>query len=68
MAAISAVIRMFQVKIGNRNIVMPGARSVMIVVIMLTEPRIVPRPERTRPAIHMSPPTPGECSHLLSGV
>ncbi len=32
---------MFQVKIGIRNIVMPGARRVMIVVMKLTAPRIV---------------------------
>ncbi len=35
---------MFQVKIGIRNIVMPGARMRKIVVTKLTEPRIVPRP------------------------
>ena len=38
------VTRMFQVKIGIRNIVMPGARIVRIVVMKLTAPRIVPRP------------------------
>ena len=38
------VTRMFQVKIGIRNIVMPGARRQTTVVIMLTAPRIVPRP------------------------
>ena len=35
---------MFQVKIGIRNIVMPGARMQMIVVMKLTAPRIVPKP------------------------
>ena len=35
---------MFQVKIGIRNIVMPGARMVMIVVMKFTAPRIVPKP------------------------
>ena len=40
----STVTRMFQVKIGIRNIVMPGARMQMIVVMKLTAPRIVPRP------------------------
>ena len=59
---------MFQVKIGIRNIVMPGARSVRIVVIMLTAPRIVPRPDSTRPTIHRSAPTPGEFARLLSGA
>ena len=53
------VTRMFQVKIGIRNIVMPGARRVRIVVIMLTAPRIVPRPDSTRPTTHRLPPTPG---------
>ena len=59
---------MFQVKIGIRNIVMPGARRVRIVVIMLTAPRIVPRPEMTRPTIHMSAPAPGELVTLFSGA
>ena len=54
------VSRMFQVKIGIRNIVMPGARMQRIVVMKLTPLRIVPRPARTRPMIHMSPPMPGE--------
>ncbi len=62
------VTRMFQVKIGMRNIVMPGARRQTTVVIMLTAPRIVPRPPMTRPAIHRSAPTPGEWMALLSGV
>ena len=35
---------MFQVKIGMRNMVMPGARIVMIVVMKFTAPRIVPKP------------------------
>ena len=35
---------MFQVKMGIRNIVIPGARMQMIVVTKLTEPRMVPRP------------------------
>ena len=51
---------MFQVKIGIRNIVMPGARRQMIVVTMLTAPRMVPRPEIARPMIHRSAPAPGE--------
>jgi hypothetical protein len=59
---------MFQVKIGIRNIVMPGARSVMIVVMKLTAPRIVPRPEISRPTIHRSAPTCGERMTSLSGA
>ncbi|SLJ83017.1 Uncharacterised protein [Mycobacteroides abscessus subsp. abscessus] len=62
------MIRMFQVKIGIRNIVMPGARRHTTVVIMLTAPRMVPRPDTARPRIHRSAPTPGECSLRLSGV
>ena len=51
---------MFQVKIGIRNMVMPGARMHTTVVTKLTPPRIVPNPDRTSPMIHMSPPMPGE--------
>ena len=39
---------------------MPGARSVITVVTMLTPPRIVPRPATARPMIHRSVPAPGE--------
>ncbi|MDT5356523.1 MAG: hypothetical protein QOJ56_5055 [Mycobacterium sp.] len=62
------VTRMFQVKIGIRNIVMPGARMQTTVVIMLTPPRMVPRPEMIRPMIHRSPPAPGLWTALLSGA
>ena len=40
----------FQVKIGIRNSVMPGARRQTIVAMKLTPPRIVPRPPTARPA------------------
>ena len=53
------VTRMVQVKIGIRNIVMPGARRQMIVVMKLTAPRIVPKPPSARPNTHRSPPSPG---------
>ena len=53
------VTRIVQVKIGIRNIVMPGARRQMIVVMKLTAPRIVPKPPRARPKTHRSPPRPG---------
>jgi len=36
------VTKVFQVKIGIRHMVIPGARIVMIVVMKLTPPRIVP--------------------------
>ncbi|RPK52301.1 hypothetical protein EES39_02015 [Streptomyces sp. ADI92-24] len=61
------VSRTFQTKIGMRNIVMPGARMQMIVVMKLTEPRIVPNPEKARPMIHISAPTPGERTASESG-
>jgi hypothetical protein len=59
---------MFQVKIGIRNIVMPGARRHTTVVVMLTAPRIVPRPDTARPMIQRSGPTPGAWAALDSGV
>ncbi len=62
------VTRMFQVKIGIRNMVIPGARRQTIVVIMFTAPRMVPRPPTIRPQIHMSAPTPGEWIMSDSGV
>ena len=61
--AISTIIEVssaFQVKIGIRNIVMPGARMQKIVVMKLTPDKMVPRPDSTRPMIHMSAPMPGE--------
>ena len=60
MSTRTLVSRMFQVKIGIRNIVMPGARMLKIVVMKLTAPRIVPKPASARPMIHRSPPSPGE--------
>ena len=54
------VTRVFQVKIGMRNIVIPGARMVKMVVMKFTPPRIVPNPPRARPNTHKSPPIPGE--------
>ncbi len=62
------VTRMFQVKIGIRHIVMPGARRQTTVVVMLTPPRIVPRPLTANPMIHRSAPMPGEWTALLNGV
>ena len=63
-----AVTKMFQVKIGIRNMVMPGARMQTMVVMKLTPPRMVPRPARARPMIHRSPPGPGEWVASDSGV
>ncbi len=58
----------FQVKIGMRNIVMPGARMQKIVVMKLTPPRIVPKPDSASPMIHKSAPIPGEFVALVSGA
>ncbi len=38
------VTSVFHTKIGIRNMVIPGARMQMIVVMKLTAPRMVPRP------------------------
>jgi hypothetical protein len=54
-----AVTRVFQVKIGIRHMVMPGARMQMMVVMKLTAPRMVPKPDSARPKTQRSPPTPG---------
>jgi len=62
------VSRVFQVKIGIRNIVMPGARIPRMVVMKLTAPKMVPRPDSASPMIHRSPPTSGEKVSLLKGV
>ena len=62
------VSRMFHVKIGMRNIVMPGARMVKIVVMKLTAPRMVPKPASASPMIQRSAPTPGENASLFSGA
>ena len=62
------VIRMFQVKIGSRHIVIPGQRRQITVVIMFTAPRMVPSPDTARPMIHRSPPTPGEFCTPDSGT
>lgn len=62
------VMSVFQVKIGIRNIVMPGARMQMIVVMKLTAPRMVPKPEKARPMTHRLPPSPGEWTTSLSGA
>ena len=40
------VTRMFQVNIDIRNMVMPGARIVTMVVMKFTAPRIEDRPSR----------------------
>ncbi len=58
----------FQVKIGIRNMVMPGARRHRMVVMKLTAPRVVDTPVTTRPITHRSPPVPGLNTALFSGA
>ena len=50
----------FQVRIGMRNMVMPGARSIVTVVMMLTALSVPDVPVRTTATIHRSAPRPGE--------
>ena len=52
--------RVFHEKIDMRHIVIPGARIVMIVVMKLTAPMIVPKPDNPKPNTHMFEPIPGE--------
>ena len=59
---------MFHVKSGNLNITIPGALIVKIVVIKLTEPRIVPSPLMANPIIQRSAPIVGELTALESGA
>ena len=59
---------MSQVKMGSRNIFMPGARIVVTVVKMLTAVSTPDSPVRTMPTIQRSPPRPGERTLSDSGV
>ena len=54
------VTSMFQVKIGMRNMVMPGARRQKMVVTRLTPAKMVASPVSTSAMIHRSAPAPGE--------
>ena len=58
----------FHVNTGIRNMVMPGARIVRMVVMKFTAPRIVPTPPRAKPRIHRSAPMFGENSAPDRGV
>ncbi len=62
------VMSVFQVKIDMRNMVRPGARIVMMVVMKFTAPRIVPNPDIPRPKTQRFPPAPGENVVLDNGV
>ena len=50
----------FHVRIGMRNRVIPGARSMVMVVITLTAPSVPDVPVRMIETIHRSAPRPGE--------
>ena len=56
--------RMFQVKIGIRNIVMPGRAHADHRGDHVDAPRMVPRPATARPMIHRSPPAPGRVDRV----
>ena len=64
----SEVMRIVQVNTGIRNIVIPGARIVMIVTAKFTAPRMVATPPTARPKTHRSPPTPGLYVEFDSGA
>ncbi len=59
---------MFHVKIGSRNIDMPGARIVDTVARMLTAVRMPESPVSATATIQRSPPSPGERMPSDSGV
>ncbi len=62
------VTKMFQVKIGMRNMVMPGARIVDTVAMTFSAVMTPPTPKRAMPTIQRSPPTLGERTPSDSGV
>ena len=53
------VMRVFHEKMDMRHIVIPGARMVIMVVMKLTAPIMVPKPDKPSPKTHMFAPTPG---------
>ncbi len=63
-----AVTSWFQVKMGMRNITMPGARSVKTVVITFTAVKMPEKPARATPTSHRSPPGPGEWIASVRGA
>ena len=59
---------MFHVKIGIRNIVMPGARRQITVVMRLTTVSTVATPVTSTATIQRSAPAPGEWTASESGA
>jgi hypothetical protein len=55
------------VRIGRRNIVIPGARIIVIVAMMLTAVSVPEVPVRMIDTIHRSAPTPGDPTGPDSG-
>jgi hypothetical protein len=68
MSTSTLVTSMFQVKIGIRNMRIPGARMVTTVVTMLTAVRMPEIPVSATPMIQRSAPMPGERTMLDRGV
>jgi hypothetical protein len=64
----SAVTKMFQVKIGIRNMVMPGARIVDTVAMTLSAVMMPATPSSAMPTIQRSPPRLGERTPSDSGA
>ena len=62
------VTREFQTKIGMRNMVIPGARMLTMVVMKLTAPRMVPKPLSASPKTQRFPPSEGEKVVVDSGT
>ncbi len=62
------VTRMFHTKIGIRNMTIPGARRVKMVVMMLTAEKMPERPVKPIPTSQRSPPGPGEWTASVSGA
>ena len=62
------VTTMSHVKMGMRNAFIVGMRRQNTVVRMLTAVRMPEKPVSTSPAIHRSPPRPGEWTGSDSGV
>ncbi len=63
-----AVTSWFQVKIGMRNMTIPGARRQNTVVIRLTAVKMPEKPASATPTIQRSPPGPGEWMYSVSGA
>jgi hypothetical protein len=68
MSTSTLVTSMFQVKIGMRNMRIPGARMATTVVTMFTPVSIPESPVSATPMIHRSAPMPGVRTMSDNGV